>query len=373
MKNIFLGGILFLICNTLFCQNKRRSYSKSEIHSLETKKPERSIPSGLITSPPPSDAIILFNGNDIKAWNGNFKIKDSTIMVATKGGLKTKQSFGDMQLHLEWRANDTLRPNGQKGANSGVYIMGRYEVQILESFVNETYADGQAGAIYGQYPPLVNASTPQGNWNSYDIIFKAPIYENGEMKEKAKITLLHNGILIQNNQEYEGPTKHKVATAYPKNHPKKAPIFLQYHNDPIEYRNIWIRELNTSKNATAIDKKWEQLFKKGKENIDYTTSLGKFKDKQNQFNVVDNGVEVLYHWKGNEAPFGMITTEKQYSNYNLEFEYKWGERKFIPRLNVKRDAGVLFHVYKEKTVWPSSLECQIQEGDTGDLWVIKGN
>jgi len=230
-----------------FSQQIKREYLKDRIHDISREKPVKVNSTGIYSVPAPSDAIVLFDGNDINAWKGNFKVLKNKTMVAQKGGLTSKQSFRDVQLHLEWKVNDSLKVKGQSGANSGVYLMGLYEIQILESFKNETYPDGQAGAIYGQFPPLVNASNPQGTWNSYDVIFKAPVYEKSEVIQKAKASVLHNGILIQDSQEFEGPTKYKKITSYPKTHPDKAPIFLQYHGDPIEYRNIWVRELNVKK------------------------------------------------------------------------------------------------------------------------------
>ncbi|RXP62733.1 DUF1080 domain-containing protein [Lutibacter sp. HS1-25] len=224
-------------------QSVKRVYFKDSIHSLERVKPKKITTKSCISIDPPSDAIVLFNGTNLDAWEGDFRL-DNNHIVVQKGGLTSKEKFRDIQLHLEWKINDTLIANGQKGVNSGVFLMNLYEIQILESHLNETYADGQAGAIYGQFPPLVNASLPQGQWNSYDIIFKAPVYIKGTLIEKASATVLHNGIVVQNNQEFEGPTKYKEVTSYPNEHPEKGPIFLQYHGDPIEYRNIWVRKLD---------------------------------------------------------------------------------------------------------------------------------
>ena len=369
-KSFITGAflILFFLSNA---QESKRLYLKDRLHDVTREKPVRVIPGEGTRTAPPSDAIILFDGSNLDAWKpGNFKIIDNSYMVAGKGGLSSKQEFGDMQMHIEWRVNDTLKVKGQKGCNSGIYIMGKFEVQILESFVNETYADGQAGAIYGQFPPLVNASTPQGNWNSYDIIFKAPVYENGKMKEKACITVLHNGVLVQNNQVYEGPTLYRKVTSYPDNLPAKGPIYLQYHNDPVEYRNIWVRETTEQKQANKVD--WKNPFPKDGLGTVYTTSEEENELGNKHFEVKENSIEVLKKWKGKKAPFAIITTNKEYSNFNLELEYKWGERKFEPRDEAKRDAGILFHVQGKKEVWPTSLECQIQEDDTADLWVIKG-
>lgn len=365
-----LLNIIFIF-NCLVGWTQERVYLKDRIHDETREKPVRVIPGKGTTTAPPSDAIILFDGSNLNAWKtSNFKIIDSSYLVAGAGGLTSKQPFGDMQMHIEWRVNDSLKVNGQKGGNSGIYIMGKYEVQMLESFVNETYADGQAGAVYGQYPPLVNAATPQGNWNSYDIVFKAPVFEKGKIKEKARLTLLHNGVLVQNNQVYEGPTLHKKVTSYSEVHSEKAPIYIQYHNDPIEFKNIWVREITEQKQLEKVV--WTNPFPVGELNKTYSTSEKENPEGNKLFEVKENSIEVLYNWIGQKAPFGIITTNKEYGYYNLELEYKWGERKFEPRLEAKRDAGICFHIQGEKIVWPVSLECQIQEGDTGDLWVIKG-
>jgi hypothetical protein len=367
-KNLVL---IVLLVGFFGYSQAQRVYQKDNIHDLKRDKPERVIAGEAVTTTPPSDAVILFDGTNLNAWKDtNFFITDRKTLIAGKGGLSSKDAFGNMQMHIEWKVNDTIAPNGQKGANSGIYIMGKYEVQILESFVNVTYADGQAGAMYGQFPPLVNASRPQGNWNSYDIIFKAPVYENGKVKEKATLTLLHNGVLVQNNQEYEGPSTHKTATSYPETHPEKAPIYIQFHGDPIEYRNIWVRETIEKKHPEITN--WVNPFPKGGLGTEYVFSEDKIETGKKHFEVTDNSIEVLYDWVGNEAPFSMITTKKEYSHYNLELEYKWGERKFAPRLEAKRDAGILFHIKEGIKPWPTSLECQVQEHDTGDLWVIKG-
>ncbi|MFY0601253.1 MAG: DUF1080 domain-containing protein [Cyclobacteriaceae bacterium] len=371
-RKLVLSALALFIINLVMAQLVKREYQTDNLHDPNRPNPERVIPGEAVFSSPPSDAIVLFDGDNLEAWEGEFILSGNGTMVAAKGGLKTRQSFGDIQLHLEWRMNDTLKVKGQSGGNSGVYLMGRYEVQILESFVNKTYADGQAGAMYGQYPPIVNAATPQGNWNSYDIIFKAPIYKGGKVIEKATVTVLHNGVAVQVNQEYEGPSTYKKITSYPENHPLKAPISLQYHNDPVEFRNIWVRELKVTEEEAGANSGWINPFPKGGLGVDYEVSMEDDKFDQEHFEVGENTIETLYKWEGEEAPFALITTTKHYSSYNLELEYKWGDRKFAPRHEAKRDAGILFHIYKEPVVWPSSVECQIQEEDTGDLWVIKG-
>lgn len=214
------------------------------VHGAELPHPEKVTAHDSVKTPPPSDAKVLFNGENTEAWNGEWKIEDG-ILIASPGNFSTKEGFGTCQLHLEFRVPKDRQVSGQKGANSGVFLMGKYEIQVQESHANVTYADGQAGALYGQYPPLINPSRPQGEWQSYDIIFQAPAYEGEKCITPATATVLHNGVLIHHAAELIGPTLHKRVSSYPTQHPEKAPLMLQWHSDPVEFRNIWIRELGT--------------------------------------------------------------------------------------------------------------------------------
>ena len=213
------------------------------VHDGTRPQPRKVSSKGAISIAAPGDATILFDGSNLDAWRENsWQVKDG-ILIASPKNLLSKESFGDCQLHIEWRVPVSQKVKGQKGSNSGIFLMGRYEVQVLESFSNKTYPDGQAGAMYGQYPPLVNASSPQGEWQSYDIMFRGPRYEGEKCVEPAKLTLIHNGVLLHLNQPYDGPTTHKNLALYPAKHRDKGPLRLQWHSDPIEYRNIWIREI----------------------------------------------------------------------------------------------------------------------------------
>jgi len=200
---------------------------------------------------PPSDAIILFDGHDLSKWTSDkggeptWKIENGYAEIASgKGGLVSKDSFGDCQLHVEWASPNPPKGKDQDRGNSGVYMMARYEVQVMDSFDNRTYADGQAASIYGQNPPLVNASRPPGQWQTYDIIWHRPHFSaDGKVERPARITVMHNAVLVQDNFELEGSTAHKVEPKYTA-HPDKAPIALQDHGHPVRYRNIWIRPLD---------------------------------------------------------------------------------------------------------------------------------
>jgi hypothetical protein len=195
---------------------------------------------------PPSDAIVLFDGKDLaKEFNGGegWTVADGAATVGGKGGVTSKRAFGSCQLHIEWATPKEVKGEGQGRGNSGVYLMGIYEVQILDSYGNKTYFDGQAASIYKQRPPLVNASRGPGEWQTYDIIFRAPEFDAaGKVVKPAAVTVLHNGVLVQNHFELEGGTFYDRPPAYSK-HPAKLPFSLQNHGNPTRFRNIWVREL----------------------------------------------------------------------------------------------------------------------------------
>jgi hypothetical protein len=198
----------------------------------------------------PSDAIVLFDGKDLDRWKGEgdksapWKVEDGAI-VAQKGGgtLVSKDEFGDCQIHIEWSSPNPPRGRDQDRGNSGVLIMGKYEVQVLDSFNNPTYADGGAAAIYGQYPPLVNASRKPGEWQTYDVIFNAPRFkEDGSLETPAYETVFHNGVLVHNHTAVIGEMAYRQVGRYQKHEPK-GPLALQDHGHPVRFRNIWVRPI----------------------------------------------------------------------------------------------------------------------------------
>jgi 3-keto-disaccharide hydrolase len=210
------------------------------------------IDAGRAASPvaPPSDAVILFDGKNLAKWRradgspARWKLKDGYMEVAPgTGAISTAQGFGDVQLHIEWATPAPPQGSDQDRGNSGVFLMGQYEVQVLDSYGNVTYPDGQAGAIYGQFPPLVNASRPPGEWQSYDIVFRRPRFgPDGTLEQPATLTVFHNGVLVQDHRTLTGPTAHQSRPPY-KAHPDRLPISLQDHGHPVRYRNIWLRQL----------------------------------------------------------------------------------------------------------------------------------
>jgi len=201
---------------------------------------------------PPSDATVLFDGKDLSKWvsladgSPTKWITRDGYMECVKGSgyVRTLQNFGDCQLHIEWATPVPAHGEGQGRGNSGVFFgLDRYEVQVLDSYGSKTYADGGAGAIYGQYPPLVNACRPPGEWQTYDIVYTAPRFApDGKVTSPARLTVFQNGVLIQNNVELTGPTSWLERAPY-QPHPEKQPISLQDHGNPVRYRNIWVREL----------------------------------------------------------------------------------------------------------------------------------
>ncbi len=192
---------------------------------------------------PPSDAIVLFDGTNLDQWDGveNWTFEDGAGTVGSN--ITSKQGFGDCQLHLEFATPSVVEGEGQGRGNSGVYFMNRYEVQILDSYVNTTYYDGQCAAIYKQHPPLVNVSRKPGEWQTYDIIFTAPrFHADGRLKSPAYLTVLQNGVLVQNHYELLGPTDY-ISPPYYRAHGLREPLKIQYHNNPTRIRNVWIRDL----------------------------------------------------------------------------------------------------------------------------------
>lgn len=266
-----LGG---LVTTTTFAQKKAypTGYTDTElIPGQKYRVHDDTRPRPRVVTPgdgtmPPSDAIVLFDGGGLDEWerwkgplgygfigakgetgSPEWIVKDGAMEVTGKSSLKTKREFGDVQLHIEWASPSEVVAASQGRGNSGVLLMGAYEIQVLDSYNNKSYADGQASAIYGQYPPLVNASRPPGKWQTYDIIFEAPRFEHGKLVKPAYATVFHNGVLTHHRREMLGPMRHKIPTEY-RPQASKGPLVLQMHSNPVRYRNIWVRELDLTEN-----------------------------------------------------------------------------------------------------------------------------
>jgi Domain of Unknown Function (DUF1080) len=200
---------------------------------------------------PPSDAVLLFGGTDLSPWvsvqggGAGWRVEHGYVQVVPgTGDIQTREHFGDCQLHLEWAAPALVTGEGQNRGNSGVLLMGRYEIQVLDGYQNPTYPDGTTAAIYGQYPPLVNACRKPGDWQCYDIIWMTPRFNGDQLVSPAYATVLHNGIVVHHHTALLGPTQHRQVASY-RPHPPMGPLRLQDHGDVVRYRNIWYRPLKT--------------------------------------------------------------------------------------------------------------------------------
>src|SRR5436190_5492899 len=247
MKRLFVFAFCAISASALGQGKTRESLdpTATEVWDLKPKK----VTPGTNAGEAPSDAIIIFNGKDLSKWSNlagadaKWEVKDGAFTVTKgTGDIKTKQTFGDIQLHVEWRAPSEIVGEGQGLGNTGIFLQERYELQVLDSYESVTYSNGQAGSIYKQAIPLINATRKPGEWQIYDVIYIAPKFsENGRVITPATITVLHNGVLIQNHTTIVGPTEYKGFPAYQTH--GKASIKLQDHGNPVSYRNIWVREL----------------------------------------------------------------------------------------------------------------------------------
>jgi Domain of Unknown Function (DUF1080) len=233
--------------------------SKWHLHDPDRPQPRVVTPGATFShnAPAPSDAEVLFDGKDLSKWQNAqgqaapWTVRDGYMETAGREGIRTRGKWADFQLHVEFATPLPAKGTGQGRGNSGVLINGMYEVQILDSYQAKTYPDGQAGAIYGQSPPLVNASRPPGEWQTYDIIFESPRWnDQGALVKKAVVTVLQNGVVVQNRYEFVGITDGitrevpwKTLSKYGRPHPPEVFIELQYHNNPLRFRNVWIRKL----------------------------------------------------------------------------------------------------------------------------------
>ncbi|MBX2921498.1 MAG: DUF1080 domain-containing protein [Chitinophagaceae bacterium] len=249
LPRIALVSCLSIFSIGLFAQTAPRT---GDAKLTEYWDPQvRIITPGKTASDAPSDAIVLFDGKDASKWKSQkdggevrWKIEDGALVVARgTGGIQTREGFGDCQLHIEWRTPAKVEGESQGRGNSGIFLMGKYELQVLDNYNNRTYSNGQAASIYKQTPPLVNASRKPGEWQTYDILFTAPqFYADGSLKSPARITVFHNGVLVQNNTTIWGATQY-IGTPNYEPHGALEPLALQDHGNPVAFRNIWIRPL----------------------------------------------------------------------------------------------------------------------------------
>jgi hypothetical protein len=248
-----LAAAALIFCAAAGAVTAEKAY---EVHDMSRPFPAKVEPGAPSTQDKvgtaPSDAIVLFDGKDLSKWKNandgaapNWDVRNGYMQVRPgTTSIVTREDFGDCQLHVEWQSPAGV-PADRDGfrANSGVFLMNLYEVQVIDTFQKPSYPDGLAGSIYGQYPPLVNPALPAGRWQTYDIVFRRPHFKDGKLERPATFTILFNGVLVQDHVPSIGPTQHGKLAHYTPDHPDKGPIQLQNHGDPVRYRNIWIRPL----------------------------------------------------------------------------------------------------------------------------------
>jgi hypothetical protein len=240
-------------------ENAKLGYSDTPLvpgtpwHIHDGTRPQPRVVTPADGGKPPSDAVVLFNGTSLDGWvktDGGapaaWKVENGYAeVVPGTGNIQTRASFGSVQLHLEFASPAVVKGEGQGRGNSGVFLQAIYEIQVLDNWQNPTYADGLVGALYGQYPPLVNSIRSPGQWNAYDILWTAPVFDGEKLVRPAFVTVLLNGVALQVNRELMGITWHKTVPAW-KAHPARGPLMLQDHGDLVRFRNIWLREIVSS-------------------------------------------------------------------------------------------------------------------------------
>jgi hypothetical protein len=319
--------------------------SEWKIHDMERPRPAVVTPGPMhLPVAPPSDAIVLFDGRDLSEWRSEefgpprWEVQDGEmISVPGSGYVYSKRIFGDVQLHVEWSAPVPARGHGQERGNSGVFLMSRYEIQVLDSYQDETYADGQAASVYGQYPPLVNACLPPGEWQAYDIVFRRPRFRrDGALESPARVTLIHNGILAQDNVALWGPTNWLQHLTYSP-HPDKFPLALQDHGNPVQYRNIWVRELQ----------EWDEpgpRSTKEQEEIELPPNVleryvGRYRADDDEYYTITLEDDQL------RARFFRPQTIELVPHSPTEFSLRWTAARFVFELGQDgRPIAVTFHV-----------------------------
>jgi 3-keto-disaccharide hydrolase len=260
--SLVLFSVLSLACTGLAADTGSAFYGDAPddhhpwaVHDHNRPQPKLVTPGSFSTQEqpgkPPSDAIILFDGTDLSKWEADegenvptkWVVKNGAMeCVPGSGYIRTKEKFGDCQLHVEWAAPTKVQGNSQGRGNSGVFLMGLVEIQVLDNYDNPTYADGFAASVYGVNPPMANALRPPGEFQTYDIVFRRPIYKDGKVVDPGYVTVFENGVLMQDHTMLEGGTGH-MARAKPGPFPDKGPLKLQDHGNPVRYRNVWYRPL----------------------------------------------------------------------------------------------------------------------------------
>jgi len=248
MRALIAGSVMLLVVSLAFGAEQGPPQPWSAYHVHDTTRPAPPVVTPGDAGKPPSDAILLFDGSNLDAWESRDHTPpkwtlDHGMMVSAGADIVSKQTFGDIQLHVEWEEPAPAGETGQARGNSGGVLMGLFEIQLLDSYQSPTYPDGQCGSIYGQYPPQVNACRPPGQWQTYNIIFHRPRFNGDTLVEPAYVTVIQNGVLVQDHQRLEGPTGHMIVAAYKQALPDTGPVGLQFHHNAIRFRNVWVSPL----------------------------------------------------------------------------------------------------------------------------------
>ena len=339
-----------LICSALTVGQGISGYAQAptkwKAHDLTRPRPPVVTPAlQKLPVPPPSDAVVLFDGRHLSHWQSEdgrparWVIRDDTIeSIPDSGYLYSVRSFGDVQLHVEWAAPVPAEGSGQGRGNSGVFFMTKYEVQVLDSYQNDTYPDGQAAAVYGQYPPLVNACLPPGEWQAFDIVFRRPRFDRtGALEKPARLTVLHNGILVQDNVALWGPTMWLQHLPY-ESHADKLPLSLQDHGNPVRYRNIWLRELPEWQDAGPATTNREPRANLTPETLDRYAGKYEFSGG-GVIEITRHGS--LLRWRREEGP----PTIDLVPHSTKEFAMRWTAGKVVFELdNQENPQGFTFHL-----------------------------
>ena len=344
-------ALLAVLCLAPIQSTSAQTVARWKAHDTSRPKPPMVESAAKLPVSPPSDAIVLFDGSDLSKWRSRdgrpskWVIKDD-YMESVKGAgyIFTRDSFGDVQLHVEFATPSNVQGKSQGRGNSGVFLMDLYEVQVLDSYDNPTYADGQASAIYGQHPPLVNASRKPGEWQAYDIIFRRPRFNpDGGLATPARFTVLHNGVLVQDNVEAWGATTWLQSFGYPK-HADRLPLSLQDHGNPVRFRNVWLRELPESPPPGPPAEPARPVMSLPEKTLDLYTGTYE-QDGSPFFTITRQGNQMSLKLFSLPGSIDLGTHSKE------EFSLRWTAAKLVFKLDAKgRPTEASFHIGGEARV-----------------------
>ncbi len=343
--------LLAVLCLALSQSISAQTVARWKAHDTSRPKPPMVESASKLPVPAPSDAIVLFDGSDLSKWRSRdgrpskWVIKDD-YMESVKGAgyIFTRDSFGDVQLHVEFATPSNVQGHSQGRGNSGVFLMDLYEVQVLDSYDNPTYADGQASAIYGQHPPLINASRKPGEWQAYDIIFRRPRFNpDGGLATPARFTVLHNGVLVQDNVEAWGATTWLQSFGYPK-HADRLPLSFQDHGNPVRFRNVWLRELPDSPPPGPPIAPAKPVMSLPEKTLDLYTGTYE-QDGSPFFTISRQGNQMSLKLFSLPGSIDLVTHSKE------EFSLRWTAAKIVFKLDAKgKPTEASFHIGGEARV-----------------------